>query len=109
MADPSPFTVRPRGVAVAVRLTPKSSANKIDGIEAAADGRPYVKARVSAAPEKGKANAALLKLLAKCWGLRVGDLEVSAGGKSRRKTVMIHGEPPDLLRRLTEWRIDRRL
>ncbi|MGY6708162.1 MAG: DUF167 family protein [Rhizobiaceae bacterium] len=72
-----------------VRLTPKSSADAVEGIEALADGRKYLKARVRAVPEKGKANAALVKLLASSLRLPASSIRIAAGASSRLKTVHI--------------------
>jgi uncharacterized protein (TIGR00251 family) len=97
---PSPFGLGRDGLRVAVRLTPKSSRARIDGIERDADGRAWLKARVSAAPEKGKANAALLKLLAKAWDLPPSRLTIATGAKDRRKTVLIKDADEALAKRL---------
>ena len=57
--------------------------------------------RVTAVPEKGKANAALVRLLAKCLGLPRTGLEIVAGGKDRDKTVLIrHDDPAAVAARL---------
>lgn len=88
------------GITVAVRLTPKSSADRIDGLAAAADGSTALKARVTAPPEGGKANAALLHLLATRWKLPKSALSVAAGAKDRRKIVHIAGDPEELVHRV---------
>ncbi len=75
-----------------VRLTPKGGADRIEGIERAADGRSHVKARVRAAPEKGAANKALERLVADWLGLPAGKVSVVAGGTSRLKTVRVEGD-----------------
>lgn len=97
-----PVTSRDDGVAVAVRLTPKASANRIDGLTPVADG-VALRARVTAAPENGKANAALIKLLAKAWKLPKTALTVAAGAKDRRKTIHVAGDPAILLPRIQHW------
>ena len=58
-----------RRVRLAVRLTPRGGRDAIDGWATGADGRPYLKVRVSAPPVEGEANAALTVLLAKTFGL----------------------------------------
>lgn len=50
-----------------------------------------LKVAVAAAPEKGKANAALKKLLANALGMPVRALTLAAGNTSRRKVVIVHG------------------
>ena len=49
------------------------------------------KVRVAAAPEAGKANDALLDLLARTLDLPRRDLELTAGGASRDKVVTLEG------------------
>jgi uncharacterized protein len=51
------------GVMLKVRLTPKSSRDTIEGL-ADFGGETVVKTRVRALPEAGRANAALVKLIA---------------------------------------------
>ena len=50
-----------------------------------------LKVRVTAAPEKGKANAAVEKLIADALRLDRGDVRIVAGGQSRQKTLEISG------------------
>ena len=59
-----------------------------------------MKVSVTAPPAEGRANDALLALLAKEWRLPRRDLTLVGGGKSRNKTVHIAGEPRLLLNRL---------
>jgi uncharacterized protein (TIGR00251 family) len=91
------------GVTVAIRLTPKAKANRIVGLVAGPDGAQALKTGVTAAPERGKANAALLALLAKAWRLPKSTLSLSAGARDRRKVVHIAGDPALLKRSLDDW------
>ncbi|THF57508.1 DUF167 family protein [Ollibium composti] len=90
--------VRPRddGIDVFVRLTPKSSTDALEGAAEAADGSTHLKVRVRAVPEKGAANAALEKLLAKALGVPLSTVKVVTGGTSRLKTVRITGDAATL-------------
>ncbi len=90
------FRPRGDGIDLFVRLTPKSAADMLEGIGAAADGSRHFKARVRAVPEKGAANAALEKLLARALGVPVSTVSVVAGGTSRLKTVRVTGDPASL-------------
>jgi uncharacterized protein YggU (UPF0235/DUF167 family) len=74
-----------------VRLTPSGGADRIDGRAADADGNAYLKARVRAAPEDGKANAALEALIAKAFGVAKSKVSVTRGATARMKTLEIHG------------------
>jgi uncharacterized protein len=74
-----------------VRLTPSGGADRIDGCATDDAGRIYLKARVRAAPEDGKANAALEALLAKALGVAKGRVKVARGATARLKAVEIEG------------------
>ena len=102
-ARPSPVRPTAGGVTVAVRLIPKASADRIEGAATTADGTAVLRARVTAAPENGKANAALIKLLAKTWKLPKSALTIAAGARDRRKLVHIAGDTSGLTRRLANW------
>ena len=52
-----------------------------------------LKASVTAPPEGGRANEALLQLLARAWRVRRRDLAIVAGMASRSKTVHVAGDP----------------
>lgn len=69
-----------------VKVVPGSSRSQLSGWLGDA-----LKVRVAAPPEKGKANAALVALLAKHLGLPRKSVEVVAGHTSQQKTVEIHG------------------
>lgn len=98
MSSPaSPLAPRSDGVTLAVRLTPKASANRIQGLVAEAGGDIVLKAAVTAPPEKGKANAALIKLLAKAWSLPKTSLTVISGATDRNKVLHIEGDPDRLM------------
>lgn len=49
-------------------------------------------ARVRAVPEDGRANEALLRLLANALDVRISDCLLKSGGKSRLKCVSITGD-----------------
>jgi len=85
---------------VAVRLTPRGRRDHIDGIARLADGIPVLQASVAAPPEDGRANEALLRLLAAQWGIARRDLTLVAGARSRRKSVHVVGDSAALLARL---------
>jgi uncharacterized protein YggU (UPF0235/DUF167 family) len=76
---------------LSVRLTPSGGADRIDGRAASADGQPYLKARVRAAPEDNAANRALEALIAKAFGVAKGKIKVARGATARLKSLEIDG------------------
>jgi uncharacterized protein YggU (UPF0235/DUF167 family) len=88
-----------RPVRLVVRLTPRADADRIDGWSCDAAGRPLLRARTSASPTDGRANAALERLIAKALGLPPSAVTVAAGASSRIKTLQIDGADEALVRR----------
>ena len=72
------------GILLPIHVAPGASRSRVTG---ELDGR--LKIAVAAAPERGKANQAVLKLLAKALELRKSQLSIVAGTTSRRKTVEV--------------------
>lgn len=93
-----PYRLRSDGADLFVRLTPKSSRDVVEGVETAADGTTHLKARVRAVPEKGAANTALERLVARALGVPNSTVSVVAGGTARLKTLRIAGDPAELAR-----------
>jgi len=69
-----------------VKVVPGSSRTKIDGWLG-----DFLKIRVTAEPEKGRANEAVAMLLAETFAIPRRDVSVSSGGSSSRKTLIING------------------
>ena len=97
-----PWMAHPDGLLVEVRLTPRAAMDRIDGIETLADGLPVLKARVRAVPEKGLANEAVLKLLAKSLGLPTSRARLISGETARRKSVLLEGDGAALANRMAD-------
>lgn len=74
------------GVRLELRVTPRAGRNEIGAVR---DGRLRVK--VTAAPEDGKANAAVVKLLSKSWHIPASCMEIISGEASREKTLLLRG------------------
>jgi hypothetical protein len=81
-------------VVVAVRVTPRSSRDAIEGV----DDAGALRVRVAAPPADGAANAAVAKLLAKELRLPRGALSVVSGATSRHKRLRIEGVEAGVLR-----------
>ena len=80
---------------VPVKVVPKASRDRIVG---ELDGA--MKISVSAAPERGAANAAVCKLVAKSLGIRTQQVTVESGHASPRKTLRISGVSAEAVRGL---------
>jgi uncharacterized protein YggU (UPF0235/DUF167 family) len=100
---PLPFAPSTDGLHVRLRVTPRARRVGIGGVVAEADGEVCLKVSVSAAAENGRANAAVLALLAKEWGLPRSSLSVKAGNADRRKIIGVVGDPDELMQALLVW------
>lgn len=87
----------PDGIRLFVRLTPKAALDRVDGVTRLADGSEILAARVRAVPEDGKANIALLRLLADALDLPRSAMRVARGETARLKEIAIAGDPSALL------------
>ena len=66
-------------------------------------GQGTLKVAVTAPAEDGKANRAVIELLAAEWRLPKSAFEVMRGAAARDKTVSISGEPGSLADRIGQW------
>jgi hypothetical protein len=83
-----------------VRVIPRASSNEIVGF----DGET-LKVRLTAPPVEGKANRALVKLLAKTLGVRKSGVEIVSGHSGRLKMVRLEGTDRDAaLRQICQLR-----
>lgn len=73
-----------RGCIVAVRATPNAKLNRVQGVR---DG--VILVSVTQVAEKGKANKAIKKLLAKSLGLRQSQIQLIRGETSRDKLFLL--------------------
>jgi uncharacterized protein (TIGR00251 family) len=103
-----PFRVSPSGVRVRLKVAPKAKRNQFGGLLDEADGGKALKVAVTAAPEDGKANAAVIALLAQEWGVAKSAISVVSGATDRRKVVEIRGPSQELLAKLQGWLAGRR-
>lgn len=81
-----PFRETKEGVLVTVFLQPRASRTEVVGVEGEA-----VRVRVQAPPVKGRANEALVELLAEVLGVPRRDVELVRGHTSRHKQVLVRG------------------
>ena len=85
------------GLRVAVRLSPRA---KADRLLAVAAGGQAIRVSVAAPPKDGRANEALLRLLARTWHIPRRDLSIHSGAASRDKVVRIAGDSRRLAEKL---------
>ena len=76
-------------VRLAVRLTPRGGADRVDGV--GEDGT--LRVRVAAPPVDGAANEALRRLLARELRVPVSAVRIVAGAGARRKAVEVDAAP----------------
>jgi hypothetical protein len=79
-------TVRDAVAQFGVRVSPGAARTRVLGEHAGA-----LKVSVAAAPEKGKANKAVIEFLADALGVRKADVEVVSGETSRDKRIAVRG------------------
>ncbi|ACT60582.1 DUF167 family protein [Hirschia baltica] len=91
---------------IVARVTPNASKDAVEAPEQDAAGRTYLKLRVRAIPDKGKANKAVEKLLASHFNLPKSKVAVVKGSTDRLKTIRI-SDGADLSSQLAEKYGDR--
>ena len=92
--------VRPAHARLSVRLTPNGGRDAVDGLETGPAGEYLLRARVSAPPEGGKANKALVALLAKALKVPKTSIEIVSGETARTKILRIGVEPEVLAEKI---------
>lgn len=78
------------GVRLPLKVVPNASRTRIAGLHGTA-----LKVAVAAPPEKGKANRAVLALLADVLGVKRNQLDIDKGLSSAQKSVRITGVSAD--------------
>ncbi len=82
------FDDQDRPDVVRVKVTPRARNERIRKI-AGADASPVYRVYVTAAPEGGKANEAVIRLLSKALGISKSSLTITHGLTSPDKTIRI--------------------
>ena len=83
-----------------MRLTPRGGRDTVEGWSVDSAGQEYLRVRVRAVPEDGKANAALVALLAKELDIPRASVTIVNGAKARLKIVKAHGQTEKLTAKL---------
>jgi uncharacterized protein (TIGR00251 family) len=97
-----PYRRSAQGLVLQVRLTPRAGRDAVDGVKEGPSG-PHIQARVRAVPEDGRANAALVELVAREIGVPRSTVEVAAGHTARLKSIRIVGDAALLETRVVTW------
>lgn len=87
-----------QGVTVELRAQPRARRTALE-----CPTRRALKAAVTAPAEDGKANDAVIALLAAEWHLPRSAFDVLRGAAARDKVFSISGEPAALADRIAEW------
>ena len=96
--DDLEIRIAPGGCLVNLKVQPSSRKSKITGVH-----HGMLKVSVTAAPEKGRANDAVIKLLSDSLGIPQTDVEIKRGATGRKKTVMIYSlSPKEIIGKLNE-------
>lgn len=94
------------GIRLTVRLTPKASRNAISGPLELPSGDSALKISITAPPESGKANAALIKVLAKAFRVPKSAIAIVQGAADRNKLLTISGPAKTLMSTLARLEND---
>jgi uncharacterized protein YggU (UPF0235/DUF167 family) len=91
------------GLRLRLKVKPQARHNAIDGVVPDVEGAALA-VSVTALPEDGKANAALIALLAAAWDLPRSSFAVVQGATARRKLLRLAGDPGRLAAAIETWR-----
>lgn len=84
------------GIKLHIKAQPNARKTEFGEILNLPDGKIVLKIRINAVPDKGKANKAIIKYLAKSWKLPKKSIKIISGETSRLKTIKISGNPEEL-------------
>jgi uncharacterized protein (TIGR00251 family) len=94
-AADQPWRQQGTAILIDLKVVPNARSDAIAGVVHGSDGRPRLQLRIKAPPVDGKANAAVLELLARRLGCPRSALAVTAGAKARQKRVRWEVAPDD--------------
>ncbi|MBA5724235.1 DUF167 family protein [Candidatus Liberibacter sp.] len=87
---------------VIIRLSPNAKHNRIESLETLQNGSIYIKIKVCAPPQRGKANKAMINLLSKSLCLKKSSIKILAGQSSPLKKVNIDEEYANALKKIKD-------
>ena len=85
-ADNLPLTESAGGISFPIRVTPRAKRNQVTGVVNGA-----LKVSVTAPPEDGRANEAVIEVLADWLGIKRRQIEILSGATNRNKVVRVSG------------------
>ena len=89
----SPFRPGRGGLLLSVRVTPRSRRDEVAGLHTASGGAVSLAVKVTAVPDKGRANKAVIETLARAAGLPKSAFTIVSGETDRNKTLLVTGNP----------------
>jgi uncharacterized protein (TIGR00251 family) len=92
----SPLRPGKGGLLLSLRVTPRSSRDEVTGIHVAPDGTVSLAVKVTAVPDKGKANKAVIETLSRACRLPKSAFTLVVGHSDRNKTLLVTGNPAEL-------------
>jgi uncharacterized protein (TIGR00251 family) len=92
----SPLRPGRGGLLLDVRVTPKASRDEVSGLHTGADGAMSLAVKVTAVPDKGKANKAVIEVIAKWARLPKSAFSLVSGETERNKVLLVTGNPAGL-------------
>lgn len=84
----------PKNGYIRVKIIPRSPKNEITDIIEDEEGEKTIKIRIKAPPEKGKANAELIKFLSKTFNIKRDTISIISGKTDRLKLIKISKDIP---------------
>jgi len=91
------FQPTEEGVRLFVRVSPRASRDRVEGIERDAAGQERLRIRVTAPPDEGEANRRVIELLADALGIAKSTVAVRQGAHNRNKCLDIEGDTQTLM------------
>jgi uncharacterized protein (TIGR00251 family) len=98
VSDPAFLRRTASGVLIDLRVQPRARRTAL-----VRDQSGILKAAVTAPAEDGKANAAVIELLAREWRLTKSAIEVVRGATARQKVLAIEGQPDAIAASVAAW------
>lgn len=87
---------------VRVRVTPNAARDAVAGLVLRADNRQFLAIRTKAIAHNGKANQAVIAIVAKALGITKTSIAIATGSQSREKTLLISSPSESAIAKLVQ-------